>query len=286
MAAYAFGARQVGRLTIAPVYDGEIHTTPENIYGMASERYPIPRGAKGVVTPDWAEHPGFLETDGCIELTVGAFLILGSGDRIVLVDLGQASLPSRFGRGGALMSSLSAWGVEPADVSDIIFTHLHSDHVGWSTIGGRPAFPQATYHCHAHEWQHVYGKNATLTAHLAPIEPQLELWDRDNNLCEGVDLQLATGHTPGSCLVTVSSHGERAVLIGDIVHSAVELIDPDWAGLADADPAAARETRLRIVDELADSGVAIAAAHFPGLRFGLLSKSNRTARCALTWSYC
>src|SRR5262249_47648687 len=82
------------------------------------------------------------------------------------------------------------------------------------------------------------------------------------------------GHTPGSTIIVLSSGTARAMLIGDVVHCPVELIDDEWAGLADVDPAMAQRARASLAAEVEGTDVPVAAAHFPGLQFGRLLVGN------------
>ena len=113
-------------------------------------------------------------------------------------------------------------GVEPSDVTDVILTHLHFDHVGWTTQQGAIVFPNATYRCHSADWQHfIEGDTADDRAirKLSPVAPRLELFDTDHTVATGIDVRHAPGHTPGSVIVIISSGDDRAMLIGD-VHTA------------------------------------------------------------------
>ena len=78
----------------------------------------------------------------------------------------------------------------------------------------------------------------------------------------------APGHTPGSTVVVLSSGSEPALLLGDAVHCPVELLDDEWAGIGDVDPDLAARTRVALAREIEGNDVPVAAAHFPGLRFG------------------
>jgi glyoxylase-like metal-dependent hydrolase (beta-lactamase superfamily II) len=84
----------------------------------------------------------------------------------------------------------------------------------------------------------------------------------------GVDARHAPGHTPGSAVYVVSSGSARALLLGDTVHTVAELAERDWVGLVDLDRETASAVRNAIADEAAATGDPVAAAHFPGLRFG------------------
>ena len=68
----------------------------------------------------------------------------------------------------------------------------------------------------------------------------------------------------------LSSGTARGILLGDVVHCPVELVDDEWGSLGDVDPALARRTKLALAMELEGGDVPVAGAHFPGMRFGRL----------------
>jgi glyoxylase-like metal-dependent hydrolase (beta-lactamase superfamily II) len=79
-----------------------------------------------------------------VEASINVFLLEMGGKR-VLVDAGSGELFGP-GYGGKLMESLSAAGVGPETITDILITHVHTDHTGGLIRGGRLAFPNATVH--------------------------------------------------------------------------------------------------------------------------------------------
>jgi glyoxylase-like metal-dependent hydrolase (beta-lactamase superfamily II) len=103
---------------------------------------------------------------------------------------------------------------------------------------------------------------------LEPVAGRLETWTEDVTLLPGLDVRLAAGHTPGSGIMILSSGNERAVLLGDVAHCPVELLEDEWAGIGDVDPELARRTRNALVREYEGLDIPIVASHFPGLRFG------------------
>jgi len=66
----------------------------------------------------------------------------------------------------------------------------------------------------------------------------------------------------------MSSADGRALLLGDVVHCPVQLVDDEWAGLFDVDPDLARRTRTALNRELEAGNELVAAAHFPGCTSG------------------
>jgi glyoxylase-like metal-dependent hydrolase (beta-lactamase superfamily II) len=252
---------RIGALEVLPVFDGQ---------GREQAREVLAK--PGAADDPWACHADQLDGDGNLEFTLGGFLLRTAG-RTVLVDAGAGTIGNSKYRGGALLDSLRSLGVAPADVTDVVFTHLHFDHVGWATRKGEIVFPNATYRVHQADWDHfVDAPDAQPGAvrKLSPLAGRLAPFTADTTLAPGLDSRHTPGHTPGSTVFVISSEGERALLIGDVAHSVVELTEPEWEAVFDVDPAAARAARAALAADLTGSGDLIAPAHLPGLRFGRL----------------
>jgi glyoxylase-like metal-dependent hydrolase (beta-lactamase superfamily II) len=261
---------KVGSIEILPVLDG-------------TGREPAAEVLTRPGVPDaWSCHAEHLDADGTLVLPLGGFLVR-TGDRTVLVDAGVGTIDNGKYAGGRFLDSLRAHGVAPEDVTDIVFTHLHFDHVGWATKKGAIVFPNATYRVHAADWAHfVEAADAEPGAirKLSPLQPQLETFTADGPLAPGLDARHTPGHTPGSTVYVVSDGDERALLLGDVVHSVVELGERDWEAVFDVDPVAARAVRNAVADEVADTADLLVGAHFPDLRFGrvVTTSGGRTFR--------
>lgn len=247
----------VGDLEVLPVWDG-------------AAKMPATQAFRGTTDEMWAPHRRFLDSDGNFVIEVGGFLVRGGGDRVVLVDAGIGRFDSPVFQGGRLLENLAAVGVAPGDVTDVLFTHLHFDHVGWATEQGEIVFPNATYRCDAADWAHFVGHDERATGKLQPIEGRLSTWEGSGTILPGIDRMAAPGHTPGSTIMVLSSGTERALLLGDVVHCPVELLEDEWAGMGDVDPDLARRTRVALARELEGTDVPVAAAHFQGMQFGRL----------------
>jgi glyoxylase-like metal-dependent hydrolase (beta-lactamase superfamily II) len=251
---------RIGDLHVDAVYDGVGFFDPT--------RYP------GTTADMWALHQQFLNPQGKVEMALGGFLVRGAADRVTLVDLGFGTSQSAIFAGGKLLESLAALGVRPEDITDVVLTHLHFDHVGWASCEGKSVFPNATYRCSSADLEHFVGRDERVTNMLSPVRAQLRTWDASGPIVPGVDAMLAAGHTPGSTIIVLSSGTARGLLLGDVVHCPVELIDDEWSGLADVDPALARRTRNALAREIEGTDTPVAAAHFPGLVFGRLLAAN------------
>ena len=259
---------KVGEIEVLPVFDG---------FGYGVARDALLRPGE---TDPWARHEARLDPHGRLEFTLGGFLVR-TGDRIVLVDAGAGTIDTGQYRGGQFLASLREHGVEPAEVTDVILTHLHFDHVGWATAKGEVVFRNATYRVHEADWAYFVespGAVPGAVRKLSPLKPQLETFATECTLAPGLDARPAPGHTPGSTIYILSSGAQRALLLGDVAHSVVELIEPGWEFVFDVDRAAARAVRERITAELLDSGDPAAPAHFPAPQFGRLVRAEKTGR--------
>ncbi len=110
----------------------------------------------------------------------------------------------------------------------------------------------------------------TADERLGPVLDRIETWESDGPVLPGLSVRLAPGHTPGSSVVVVSQGDERAMLLGDIIHCPLELMDDDFNLLVDYDQALADAVRETYARELEGADIPVAASHFPGLRFGRL----------------
>jgi glyoxylase-like metal-dependent hydrolase (beta-lactamase superfamily II) len=273
----------VGDLEVIPVFDGYSREDPTHFYSVHPDA-PLQRGDR---IDDWEGYGDFLDGQGRLEHGLGGFLIR-TGDRLILVDTGVG--PDQFGpygpynrviKGGELPQRLAELGVRAEDISDVVLTHLHPDHYGWASADGGSLFPNATFRCRALDWDHFVTKPGEsisgMAASLIALEDRLETIDGDGPIFPGIDTRLAPGHTPGSVIVVLSSGQNRGVLLGDVVHCPVELVDDEWASLGDVDPALARQTKIALAKELEGTSIPVVGAHFPGMRFGrlLTSEINR-----------
>ncbi|MBV9254397.1 MAG: MBL fold metallo-hydrolase, partial [Actinobacteria bacterium] len=129
----------VGELRIDQVMDGTALLPPTAAYLDGVDAI----GGKGASEDDWTPHRDLLRDDGQLEMALGGFLVR-HGDTVALVDTGVGLIDAPPFKGGMFIDNLATFGVTPADVTDVVFTHLHFDHVGWATSKGAVVFPNAT----------------------------------------------------------------------------------------------------------------------------------------------
>jgi glyoxylase-like metal-dependent hydrolase (beta-lactamase superfamily II) len=152
---------RVNDIEITPLSDGSLHVPPTELLNKPAEA--------------WAPHADLLDADGLLHVNFGGFLIR-TPEHMVVVDcgIGSGALPE-LGI-GTLPDELRRAGVAPDDVTDVVFTHLHFDHVGWATDTRRPFFPNAAHHCHALDWEFFCGADPAVEDNPGmeeDVDPQL-----------------------------------------------------------------------------------------------------------------
>ncbi|WP_405943106.1 MBL fold metallo-hydrolase [Streptomyces sp. NBC_00207] len=179
------------------------------------------------------------------------------------------------------LGALAGVGVHPEDVDIVVNTHLHADHVGWNThdVGGEwaPTFPHARYLIPAADDFHFgpgnsrgKGRNPddglVYEDSIAPVHRagQALLWDGTHRIDEHLTLEPAPGHTPGSSVLRLESQGERAVFVGDLMHSPVQIVQPSCNSCFCLDPVQAAASRRRVLQRAADERELVVPAHFAG----------------------
>ena len=155
--------------------------------------------------------------------------IVRENDRLILVDTGFQAEEGRA-RGRTLLiaptEALKRLGIDPAEITDVVVTHLHYDHAG-----NLNAFPNARFHlqdremaygtgrCMCHErMRRPFAAEAVVDAVRLVYAGRMCFHEGDRLLTPGVSLHLVGGHSKGLQVVKVESGGRRLVLASDALH--------------------------------------------------------------------
>jgi len=193
------------------------------------------------------------------------------------------------------LDRLAEHGLVPEDIDIVLCTHLHADHVGWNTrlINGKwvPTFPNARYVFGREEYRYWDEARQTHSGDTPlnhgcfddSVLPIIEsgnsvLVDSDHELESGIWLEPAPGHTPGNVVVHVRSGQQHAILCGDVMHTAIQLANPELSSRFCLDPDQSRITRKRLIERCADTGIVMLPAHFPTPTAGCISCHGNTFR--------
>jgi glyoxylase-like metal-dependent hydrolase (beta-lactamase superfamily II) len=263
----------IGDLEVTPLNDGVVPYKTRDVLPTATDQQ--------------IQH--FLSDNALTDpvgMSYNGFLI-NTGSKLILVDTGSGGKleddPSFHGT-GRLMANLRAAGYRPEQVDEVFITHRGQDHVGGLTTRGVMAFPNAIVHAPRAEFDVVVDpdkqKALLERAHgsafvkgwikfaqdaFAPYiaAGRFQLFDGDASFPSGVHALATPGHTPGHTSYVIESRGERLILLGDLVLSPLQFIDPALGSRFDSKPADAAAQRVRILSDAAQSHAWVAGGHIP-----------------------
>lgn len=213
-------------------------------------------------------------------------LLVRTGKECVLVDTGAGGLAPGTGE---LPQKLQELGVSPQQVTTVLLTHAHPDHIGGVLDkAGQPAFRNARYVMSIREHEfwtqspsldrvglEQFIKDMMLSAaqrNLPPLKPQLELFDDEKEIVTGIRALATPGHTPGHVALLLSSGKEQLLITADAVLHPLHLAHPEWRAVFDLDPQTAANTRQKLLDWAAADHVPVQAYHFPFPGHGAILK--------------
>jgi len=183
------------------------------------------------------------------------------------------------------LTKLSMKGVSTEDVDFVICTHLHCDHTGWNTqlLDGRwvPTFPNAKYIMSNKDFE--FARELGDPEYNENVQPLVEaglaeIVESNYALNDNIWLEPTPGHTPGHVAVGMASNGREAVMCGDLIHSPIQCVYPEWNTVSDADPLQAKKTRSMFLSNNCNSGRLILTAHFPEPSIGYIVEAGQTFR--------
>ncbi|MDG4649372.1 MBL fold metallo-hydrolase [Roseibacterium sp. SDUM158017] len=203
--------------------------------------------------------------------------LLRAGDRRVLFDCGAGT--TFQASAGRLPEALEAAGLTPDDITDVIFTHGHPDHL-WGVLDDfdEPMFLNATHRIGRVERDYWLDPDtigtigearasfaAGASRRLEAMEDMLETFEDGDEVVPGVAAMLTPGHTPGHMSFEIAAGGQTAMVIGDAIgNDHVAMARPAWHSGADQDPETGAATRLRLLDRLSAEGMTAVGFHMGG----------------------
>ena len=227
-------------------------------------------------------------------------ILLQHKKRKILIDtgVGYAEKPIMF-RGaphefkGRLHKLLQTENILPADITDVIITHFHPDHVGGIYADtGQLNFPAARFYMHQDEWQYWHSSQSDNQPGMFKFFIERNITKlKDNNLhlvkgdftqlLPGVTAVKAEGHTPGQLALIIHSGKEKLLYISDAFLHPLHIERTDWQTNYDLNHEQAKRSRIKLLELAHKEHMLVNAFHFdfPGL--GRIEKMNR----AWGWQY-
>ena len=213
--------------------------------------------------------------------------LLRYDDRVVLFDAGSGDgfMPSA----GALIDSLDAIGVTPDDITHLVFTHGHPDHL-WGVLDDfdDPVFTEAEHMMGQTEWDYWTDPETVNTIgearasfavgaarRLEAIEDRMTFFGDGEEVLPGIMAHASFGHTPGHMSFEVRSGSEALLIGGDAIgNHHIAFARPDWPSGSDQDPDLGAVTRARLLDKLSHDKITLLGFHLPNGGIGQVERQD------------
>ena len=216
--------------------------------------------------------------NGCV-LAMRSLLIEADG-RIILVDNGagykhlKALSYYQFFDLQDLHEALRKRGIEPTDVTDMVFTHLHFDHCGYTTLQDpqsdtlRLAFPNANHWVSRRQWENFRHPHPLEQGSYFPEDMELVetsgrlrlVKEEEMTLTPHVRFRLFDGHTPGQIALYCDLPERTYLFAGDVIPLAAHL-SLAWISAYDDAPLRSYEAKERMLAEAVAHKQAIIYCH-------------------------
>ena len=213
-------------------------------------------------------------------VTIQLWVVQAGGNTIV-IDTGVGNRKPRAAErmdrlNTLVMPWLESIGAGPQQVTHVVMTHLHTDHVGWNTVekDGRwaPTFPKARYLFPKDEfdyWKGLYDKgdkDVNQGSFADSVLPVLDaglgdFMDGTAEVAGCLAPEPVPGHAPGMLSFRLRSRGEEGLFCADILHNAIQIVRPDWNDRYCLWPDKALESRAAGLKRACERGALLMPMH-------------------------
>ncbi|WP_050927553.1 MBL fold metallo-hydrolase [Aestuariivita boseongensis] len=207
------------------------------------------------------------------------------GTNTVLFDVGSG--PDFMPTAGSVQDSLDALGLSASDITHVLFTHAHPDHI-WGLLDefDEPVFSDATYMMGRREWDYWWDDSTVDTIgearaafavgakrRMEMIEDQIEFIDDGDEVLPGIVAVETAGHTPGHMSFEIRNGSQAALIAGDAIgNHHVAFRKPEWLSGSDQDLDMAAATRTQLFDRIMADNLHLIGFHLPNGGIGRVER--------------
>lgn len=222
----------------------------------------------------------------------GRCLLLQSDSKKILIETGIGnSWDEKFDKiyrvdhsENDLIKSLKQKGVDPSQITDVILTHLHFDHVGGAVIfdNGKPvpAFSNAKYHVQQKHFEWAKNpsdkdKGSFITNRFMPLaeEGMLNLL-RDTQFDDEIEFIIVNGHTISQQLIKLSDGNKTYLYASDLIPLHAQIQIP-YIMSYDIQPLETIKEKKQILSKVVDEDWKIIFGHDPEVAIATVQKTNK-----------
>jgi glyoxylase-like metal-dependent hydrolase (beta-lactamase superfamily II) len=267
---------------------------PYDVHMIDAGRYKLDGGAMFGVVPQTLWKKGNPPDEkNRILMSLNTLLLIKNG-RVILVDSGVGTKfnekyqeiyavdYSEF----SLLSSLANMNIQPEDVTDLIITHLHFDHVGGTSYRDKQGqlqlqFPNATHYVQKKqlEWaQKGFPKDRAsyLSENIDPLlkSDKLKILNGPHQLAPDLELILSDGHTIAQQMLLIDSKYEKLFYAADLIPLTAHLPVP-WVMAYDLNPIVTIQEKEKLLKQAVDENWMLFFEHDPRTYCGTVEMGDR-----------
>ncbi|TDB61417.1 MBL fold metallo-hydrolase [Arundinibacter roseus] len=222
-------------------------------------------------------------------------LLIEDQDRLILIDTGLGNKQDQkfFGHydlhgDDTLLGSIAEAGFQAAEITDVILTHLHFDHVGGAVQNGvsgpELSFPNARYWSDESHWQWALNPNpreraSFLKENLLPIKEsgQLNFVEKESTPFPGIEFIRVDGHTEQMLLPVIHDNGTSIIYAADLIPSSAHVPLP-WVMGYDVRPLLSMQEKEQVLHKAAQENCILVFEHDPVYEAAVVELTDRGVR--------
>lgn len=201
-----------------------------------------------------------------------------SNNRIVLIDTGIGNKQSDkffsfYDLNGedSLLQSIENAGFTVDQITDVLLTHLHFDHVGGAVYKESdkyyPTFPKATYWVHQDQWLHAHNPNprekaSFLLENFDPLNEAgvLSFLNVGELLADCIEINVFNGHTLGMIVPLIHTEFHKIVYGADLIPSSAH-IPVNYVMGYDIQPSITMDEKAKILNDIVNQKMLLFYEH-------------------------
>jgi len=221
-------------------------------------------------------------------------LLIEDGDKLILIDTGIGDKQSDkffsyyfLSGDNNIVKSIVDAGYAPEEITDVILTHLHFDHVGGavkynsSKAFYEPTFPNAKYHTHIKHWNHANNPNprekaSFLTENFSCLESsgQLQFSDELSHIGNHITLKVVDGHTESMFVPRIEMGEDIIYFCADLIPSRGH-IKVNYVMSYDIAPLKSMQERYNFLEQAYGENARLFFEHDPETAAVSITRNNR-----------
>ncbi|WP_111630293.1 MBL fold metallo-hydrolase [Larkinella arboricola] len=222
-------------------------------------------------------------------------LLVENGQQLLLIDTGLGDKQddrffSHYDPHGeaSLLKSIRQAGYSEKDITDVLLTHLHFDHVGGAVRRAGEqllaTFPAATYWSHSQHWQWAVNPNprekaSFLKENIQPLQEsgQLQFVDQQTFPFPDIELLPVDGHTEKMTLPIIRVGSQTVAYVADLLPSAAHIPLP-WVMSYDVRPLLTMQEKAQLLQQAADENWILVFEHDPLIEAATVEATEKGIR--------